>query len=119
MAVKRKLAVFAELCGLPSLVRLSGTYQNTHCMFLDTQMLSRACSVFIQFCAGLQMLEIWAVLDAEPEMNETFAVTLFNPTGGARLGEPTQTQITVLQNQAPLGLFRIAPSSNRCTYTQL
>ncbi|KAI4876542.1 hypothetical protein NFI96_002228 [Prochilodus magdalenae] len=58
-------------------------------------------------------LEIWAVLDAEPEMNETFTVTLFNPTGGARLGEPTQTLITVLQNQAPLGLFRIAPSINR------
>ncbi|XP_017551078.2 adhesion G-protein coupled receptor V1 isoform X2 [Pygocentrus nattereri] len=58
-------------------------------------------------------LEIWAVLDAEPEINETFTVTLFNPTGGARLGEPTQTLITVLQNQAPLGLFRIAPSSNR------
>uniref|UniRef100_A0A8B9KFU6 Adhesion G protein-coupled receptor V1 n=1 Tax=Astyanax mexicanus TaxID=7994 RepID=A0A8B9KFU6_ASTMX len=57
-------------------------------------------------------LEIWAVLDAEPEMNETFTVTLFNPTGGARLGEPTQTFITVLQNQAPLGLFRISPSSN-------
>ncbi|XP_066512530.1 adhesion G-protein coupled receptor V1-like [Hoplias malabaricus] len=58
-------------------------------------------------------VEIWAVLDAEPEMNETFTVTLYNPTGGARLGEPTQTFITVLQNQAPLGLFRIAPSSNR------
>ncbi|XP_072520807.1 adhesion G-protein coupled receptor V1 isoform X2 [Salminus brasiliensis] len=58
-------------------------------------------------------LEIWAVLDAEPEMNETFTVTLFNPTGGARLGEATQTLITVLQNQAPLGLFRISPSSNR------
>ncbi|XP_053084899.1 adhesion G-protein coupled receptor V1 isoform X1 [Pangasianodon hypophthalmus] len=58
-------------------------------------------------------LEIWAVLDAEPEMNETFRVSLFNPTGGARLGEPTETFITVLQNQAPLGLFRIFPSSNR------
>ncbi|XP_058231364.1 adhesion G-protein coupled receptor V1 isoform X3 [Hemibagrus wyckioides] len=58
-------------------------------------------------------LEIWAVLDAEPEMNETFRVSLFNPTGGARLGQPIETFITVLQNQAPLGLFRISPSSNR------
>ncbi|XP_053337317.1 adhesion G-protein coupled receptor V1 [Clarias gariepinus] len=58
-------------------------------------------------------LEIWAVLDAEPEMNETFRVSLFNPTGGARLGEPVENFITVLQNQAPLGLFRIFPSSNR------
>nr|Q6JAN0.1 RecName: Full=Adhesion G-protein coupled receptor V1; AltName: Full=G-protein coupled receptor 98; AltName: Full=Monogenic audiogenic seizure susceptibility protein 1 homolog; AltName: Full=Very large G-protein coupled receptor 1; Flags: Precursor [Danio rerio]AAT07468.1 very large G-protein coupled receptor-1 [Danio rerio] len=58
-------------------------------------------------------LEIWAVLDAEPEMNETFTVTLSNPTGGARLGVSLQTFITVLENQAPLGLFRISPSINR------
>ncbi|XP_076853827.1 adhesion G-protein coupled receptor V1 [Brachyhypopomus gauderio] len=58
-------------------------------------------------------LEIWAVLDADPEMNETFTVTLFNPSGGARLGERLHTLITVLENQAPLGLFRISPSSNR------
>ncbi|KAJ8285558.1 hypothetical protein GJAV_G00028220 [Gymnothorax javanicus] len=58
-------------------------------------------------------LEIWAVLDEEPEMNETFTVTLSNPTGGARLGKNLQTTITVLQNQAPLGLFRIFPSENR------
>ncbi|XP_026994314.2 adhesion G-protein coupled receptor V1 isoform X1 [Tachysurus fulvidraco] len=58
-------------------------------------------------------LEIWAVLDAEPEINETFRVSLFNPTGGARLGQPRDTFITVLQNQAPLGLFRISPSNNR------
>ncbi|XP_036383544.1 LOW QUALITY PROTEIN: adhesion G-protein coupled receptor V1 [Megalops cyprinoides] len=58
-------------------------------------------------------LEIWAVLDEEPEMNETFTVTLFSPAGGARLGDNLQTMITVLQNQAPLGLFRIFPSDNR------
>ncbi|XP_026067280.1 adhesion G-protein coupled receptor V1 [Carassius auratus] len=58
-------------------------------------------------------IEIWAVLDAEPEMNETFTVILSNPTGGARLGDSLQTFITVLQNQAPLGLFRISPSYNR------
>ncbi|XP_035235780.1 adhesion G-protein coupled receptor V1 isoform X2 [Anguilla anguilla] len=58
-------------------------------------------------------LEIWAVLDEEPEVNETFTVTLSNPTGGARLGQNLETIITVLQNQAPLGLFRIFPSENR------
>ncbi|CAB1319363.1 unnamed protein product, partial [Coregonus sp. 'balchen'] len=57
-------------------------------------------------------LEIWAVLDAEPEVNETFTVTLSSPTGGARLGDSLHTLITVLQNSAPLGLFRIAPSLN-------
>lgn len=59
------------------------------------------------------MVEIWAVLDGEPEGNETFTVTLSNPTGGARLGEPVQTFVTVLENLAPAGLFRITPSINR------
>ncbi|XP_070760191.1 adhesion G-protein coupled receptor V1 [Enoplosus armatus] len=60
-----------------------------------------------------KMLEIWAVLDAEPEMNETFTVILSNPTGGARLGDQLQTLITVLENLAPSGLFRIGPTINR------
>ncbi|XP_044053980.1 adhesion G-protein coupled receptor V1 isoform X2 [Siniperca chuatsi] len=60
-----------------------------------------------------KMLEIWAVLDAEPEVNETFTVTLSNPTGGARLGDQLQILITVLENLAPSGLFRIRPTINR------
>ncbi|XP_037634420.1 adhesion G-protein coupled receptor V1 isoform X2 [Sebastes umbrosus] len=60
-----------------------------------------------------KMLEIWAVLDAEPEANETFTVTLSSPTGGARMGEQLQTLITVLENLAPSGLFRIGPTINR------
>ncbi|XP_010391331.3 adhesion G-protein coupled receptor V1 isoform X7 [Corvus cornix cornix] len=58
-------------------------------------------------------LHISAILDEEPEMDEHFIVTLFNPTGGARLGTRVQTMITVLQNQAPLGLFSIYPVTNR------
>ncbi|NXY21530.1 GPR98 protein, partial [Atrichornis clamosus] len=58
-------------------------------------------------------LHISAILDEEPEMDEHFVVTLFNPTGGARLGTRVQTMITVLQNQAPLGLFSIYPVTNR------
>ncbi|XP_040011455.1 adhesion G-protein coupled receptor V1 [Xiphias gladius] len=60
-----------------------------------------------------KMLEIWAVLDAEHEVNETFTVTLSNPTGGAQLGDQLQTLITVLENLAPSGLFRIRPTVNR------
>ncbi|XP_074526084.1 adhesion G-protein coupled receptor V1 [Halichoeres trimaculatus] len=60
-----------------------------------------------------KMLEIWAVLDAEPEANETFTVTLSNPTGGARLGNQLQMFITVLENLPPSGLFRIGPTINR------
>lgn len=61
----------------------------------------------------IQNLHISAILDAEPEMDEHFIVTLFNPTGGARLGARTETLITVLQNQAPLGLFSIFPVTER------
>lgn len=66
------------------------------------------------------MLEIWAVLDAEPEANETFTVTLSNPTGGARLGNQLQMLITVLENLPPSGLFRIGPTINRsqCSCTK-
>nr|XP_031304026.1 adhesion G-protein coupled receptor V1 [Camelus dromedarius] len=60
-------------------------------------------------------LHISAILDTEPEMDEHFVCTLFNPTGGARLGARVQTLITVLQNQAPLGLFSISALANRAT----
>ncbi|KAF7200055.1 adhesion G-protein coupled receptor V1 isoform X2 [Nothobranchius furzeri] len=60
-----------------------------------------------------KMLEIRAVLDAEPEGNETFRVVLFNPTGGARLSDQLQTFVTILENAAPSGLFRIGPTLNR------
>ncbi|ERE81814.1 G-protein coupled receptor, partial [Cricetulus griseus] len=60
-------------------------------------------------------LHISAILDTEPEMDEHFVCTLFNPTGGARLGTHVQTLITILQNQAPLGLFSITAVENSAT----
>ncbi|XP_021064109.1 adhesion G-protein coupled receptor V1 [Mus pahari] len=60
-------------------------------------------------------LRISAILDTEPEMDEHFVCTLFNPTGGARLGSHVQTLITILQNQAPLGLFSISAVENSAT----
>uniref|UniRef100_H0X6E5 Adhesion G-protein coupled receptor V1 n=1 Tax=Otolemur garnettii TaxID=30611 RepID=H0X6E5_OTOGA len=63
----------------------------------------------------VKALHISAILDTEPEMDEHFVCTLFNPTGGARLGAHVQTLITVLQNQAPLGLFSISAVENRAS----
>ncbi|XP_032873159.1 adhesion G-protein coupled receptor V1 [Amblyraja radiata] len=60
-----------------------------------------------------KIVKISAILDEESEMDEEFLVTLFGPTGGARLGDQVQIMITVLQNQAPLGLFSIFPVGNR------
>ncbi|XP_063820072.1 adhesion G-protein coupled receptor V1 [Pseudophryne corroboree] len=69
--------------------------------------------VILEEGVRFKTLEISAVLDEEPEMDEHFTVTLLNPTGGARLGTSIHTVITVLQNQAPQGLFSIFPTNNR------
>ncbi|KAG9488005.1 hypothetical protein GDO78_007684 [Eleutherodactylus coqui] len=69
--------------------------------------------VILEEGVRFKTLEIAAVLDAEPEMDEHFTITLHNPTGGARLGTRIHTEITVLQNQAPQGLFSIFPTNNR------
>ncbi|XP_033623594.1 adhesion G-protein coupled receptor V1 [Fukomys damarensis] len=71
--------------------------------------------VVLEEGVGFKALHISAILDTEPEMDEHFVCTLFNPTGGARLGSHIQTLITVLQNQAPLGLFSISAVENRAT----
>ncbi|KAM3940659.1 adhesion G-protein coupled receptor V1 isoform 2-T2 [Leptodactylus fuscus] len=69
--------------------------------------------VILEEGVRFKTLEIAAVLDEEPEMDEHFTVMLLNPTGGARLGTRIHTEITVLQNQAPQGLFSIFPKNNR------
>ncbi|XP_040275580.1 adhesion G-protein coupled receptor V1 [Bufo bufo] len=69
--------------------------------------------VILEEGVRFKTLEIAAVLDEEPEMDEHFTVTLLNPTGGARLGTRIHTAITVLQNQAPQGLFSIFPTNRR------
>ncbi|XP_057687080.1 adhesion G-protein coupled receptor V1 isoform X4 [Corythoichthys intestinalis] len=70
-------------------------------------------AVVLEDGVRFEMLEIRALLDADPEMNETFTLSLFNPTGGARLGDKLHTVITVLENLAPAGLFRIGPTLER------
>ncbi|KAM6965415.1 adhesion G-protein coupled receptor V1 [Aplochiton taeniatus] len=74
-------------------------------------------AVVLEDGVRFKTLEIGAVLDAEPEGNETFTVSLSSPTGGARLGDNLHTRITVLENMAPSGLFRIGPTLNRTETT--
>uniref|UniRef100_A0A3P8WCF8 Adhesion G-protein coupled receptor V1 n=1 Tax=Cynoglossus semilaevis TaxID=244447 RepID=A0A3P8WCF8_CYNSE len=63
-----------------------------------------------------KMLEIWTILDAESEMNETFVLTLSDPTGGAQLGEQLQVLITILENSAPSGLFLVADEGGQTVF---
>ncbi|XP_032809135.2 adhesion G-protein coupled receptor V1 isoform X2 [Petromyzon marinus] len=58
-------------------------------------------------------LEISAVIDDEPEMDEIFLVTLSSPTGGAVLGNKTQMTIRILRNGSPYGLLNIFASHTR------
>ncbi|XP_077988560.1 adhesion G-protein coupled receptor V1-like [Glandiceps talaboti] len=66
---------------------------------------------FITFEANIDttVLEISALLDQEPELDESFMVTLQQPTGGALLGSPVVTYINVADNDAPFGLMQIYP----------
>ena len=63
----------------------------------------------VSVCFHRQTLGIWAVLDTEPEANETFPVLLSSPSGGARLREAA----AVLENLAPSSLVRIRRTLNR------
>nr|XP_006812422.1 PREDICTED: G protein coupled receptor 98-like protein isoform X1 [Saccoglossus kowalevskii] len=66
---------------------------------------------FITFEADIDttVLEISAVLDNEPELDESFMVTLLEPTGGSQLGFPNTGYIQVADNDAPFGLMQIYP----------
>uniref|UniRef100_K7FWY2 Adhesion G protein-coupled receptor V1 n=1 Tax=Pelodiscus sinensis TaxID=13735 RepID=K7FWY2_PELSI len=99
-----------------------GIFGTVTVQYLVKEINSSAASIDLTPSQGYIVLEegvrfktlyISAILDEEPEMDEHFIVTLFSPMGGARLGTRVETMITVLQNQAPLGLFSIYPLTNR------
>ena len=58
------------------------------------------------------MLQISAVRDTEPELEELFQVFLLNPVGGARLGVVTNATIVIDRNDAPFGNMQIFPMSS-------
>ncbi|KAM8865111.1 adhesion G-protein coupled receptor V1 isoform 2-T2 [Synchiropus picturatus] len=94
-------------------VTVQFTIRDENGSLADADLMPSQGFVVLEEGVRFKMLEIWAVLDAEPEGNETFMVTLSSPTGGARLGDQLLTVITVLENLAPSGLFRIGPTLNR------
>jgi len=54
------------------------------------------------------MLELTAVSDGIPELNETYSVQLTEVTGGGRLDESdTIADITILPNENPYGVFEL------------
>lgn len=53
-------------------------------------------------------------MDDEPELDELFVITLFDPQNGAMLdSDRTTTNITIRANDAPYGRFKIYPKRNR------
>lgn len=54
------------------------------------------------------MLELTALLDDIPELNETYYVQLTEVIGGGRLASSNTTaNITILANQNPYGVFEL------------
>ena len=59
------------------------------------------------------MITVPIIDDTLVEFDETFSVTLSNPTGGATLGTLTTSTVTILDNDLPptAGVFTIAPAA--------
>lgn len=53
-----------------------------------------------------------SVMDAVPELNVTYNVTLGMPTGGASLNESFKVaMVTILENDYPYGVFEIVTAN--------
>ncbi|XP_071506649.1 adhesion G-protein coupled receptor V1-like [Diadema antillarum] len=72
-------------------------------------------SGFVTFGPGAQaaVLQIGAVADNLPELDEEFTVVLNQPVGGASLGGTTSASIIIRENDAPYGLMQVFPMSSR------
>jgi len=49
--------------------------------------------------------------DTTPETNETLTIALANPTGGAKIGEPDTTQLTIVDNDALAGTIAFSAAT--------
>jgi PKD repeat protein len=59
----------------------------------------------------LQNVTVSILDDATFENNETFTITLLNPTGGAILGSPTIATVTVVDDESALGPIQFTAGS--------
>ncbi|XP_030832667.1 adhesion G-protein coupled receptor V1 isoform X3 [Strongylocentrotus purpuratus] len=76
---------------------------------------------FVTFGPGAQaaVLQISAVTDNIPELGEEFKVFLREPTGGARLGAPTNVTIIIQENDAPYGSLQIFPHGSSSSLVEV
>ena len=54
-------------------------------------------------------LELFAVNESLPELEETYEISLMDPEGGASLGRVNKRLIRILPNDSPYGLITILP----------
>ena len=54
-------------------------------------------------------LELFAVNETIPELEENFEIILSTPEGGAKLGPVNKRPIRILPNDSPYGLITILP----------
>ena len=57
-------------------------------------------------------LELFAVNETIPELEENFEILLSVPEGGASLGPINKRPIKILPNDSPYGLITIGPMTN-------
>ena len=62
---------------------------------------------------GTVVLSLTAVADDIPEEAETFYVILYDPEGGAGLGDVTLKTVVIDRNDSPYGLLQIYPVGTR------
>ena len=56
----------------------------------------------------MQTIMLTAVADTDPELDETYSVTLGNASNGGQLDNASSTaMITILANQGPYGVFEL------------
>lgn len=77
--------------GINSMVRISNIFTNYRNLYML-----------------LQVVQLTALPDDVPELNETYYVQLTEVTGGGRLAsDNTVANVTILANQNPYGVFEL------------